>query len=259
MSESLDKNKTALTHRVTATAAAYLDGLGCKPVETEVPIRSDWIADVASYWYPTVTEAKRIDLDKRAKEMLGDSLCDYPIDRNYGAGPYTVLVEVKTTPADFKQDTKDWTEYLAHFCFIAYPTGVLSTDEIPKGWYGIQTSKNGTSVSRVHHSFHCYYPHPQFIGPIVDFIAAVGIRRDHRTRNAAMRDWLKSYRATDAENRKQYSAARLLDCLANWLRNKDLEADRDIRHVLATCGIKNPPKYCQPAIEFFESLKRGER
>lgn len=32
----LDKNKTCQTHRATATAAAYLDLRGFKPIETEV-------------------------------------------------------------------------------------------------------------------------------------------------------------------------------------------------------------------------------
>lgn len=35
MSESLDRNKTVDTHVATATVAAWLDALGCKPVETE--------------------------------------------------------------------------------------------------------------------------------------------------------------------------------------------------------------------------------
>ncbi len=255
MSEVLDSNKTALTHRVTALAAAYLDGLGCKPVETEVPIQPGWVADVASFWYPSLTESKRLGLSKRARARLGNDLeIGNPISRAYGEGPFTVLVEVKTSRSDFTRDTKKWEETPAHLCFIAYPTGLMDKEEIPRGWAGLQMSKNGTKVCRTHHASVGYRFHAQHSGDIIDFIAAVGIRRDHRTRNASMRDWAKSYRAKEAKEKVRDKTATLVNRISEWLQGETTEDD--LRKVLmATGGIKRMPKYCDPAIAYFESIR----
>ena len=72
MMSQLDLNKTPLTHRITALAAAFLDAHGFKPVETEVPVASGWVADVASFVYPTMTEAKKLRLTFVISHTLKD-------------------------------------------------------------------------------------------------------------------------------------------------------------------------------------------
>lgn len=254
-----DRNKTALTHRVTAVAAAALDGLGCKPVETEVPILPGWIADVASYWYPTRTEAKsfgmqKISLPARLVDAgVGDDL-DMAI-RCWGPGPLTVLAEVKTTVDDFRCDRKWFIPHPAHVCIVVFPSGVVS--EVPKGWYGLEVTASGDKVRRWHRNSADI--HPQHPGLVLDFVAQVGIRRDHRTRYAALRDFSKAYRAKDADKKRRYSAARLLESLHDWLRRKQtlavLDPNLPFDEVLATLGIKTVPRYLDETIAFFESLR----
>lgn len=254
----MDENKTALTHRVTAIAAAYLDGLGCKPIETEVKIRAGWIADLASYWYPTNTEAKRLHLDRRAREVLGIGQhveVEGLVPRAYGHGPFTVAVEVKTTPSDFKRDTK-WQarEWPAHICLVAFPSGVLTKGDIPDGWYGLETSRAGTQLRKVH-SMIGAYPHSQHSGVVIDFIAAVGIRRDHRTRYTATKAFFKAYYAEERERKARYSGARLLTGLAKWVQGTDWNPGRRLVDVLPELGIKKVPRHCEGAVTFFEAMK----
>ena len=247
----MDNNKTALTHRVTAIAVAYLDGLGCKPVETEVPVAPGWVADVAGFWYPTKTEAKRLQLNKRAAEV--GELFDWP--RVFGYGPFTILVEVKTTKQDFARDRKWTLPPPAHLCFVAYPHGVVDKTELPKGWHGLETSATGARLQKVVRPF-CSV-HPQHLGIMLDFVANVGIRRDHRTRYAADRAWIKAYNVEDREKQTQYRAERLLDNLANWLQGTGFQAERTFRELLADVGIKKLPKYAKGGAAYFQELKRA--
>ncbi len=262
-----DRNKTALTHRVTAVAAASLDSLGCKPVETEVAIAPGWIADVASYWYPTRTEGKRFGMQKMpfpARLLDGGSGDDLDMRiRCWCAGPLTVVVEVKTTRGDFNGDTKWLRPPPAHICIVAFPRGVV--DKVPDGWYGLETNATGDRVQKWHRSY--AEIHPQHPGLVLDFVAQVGIRRDHRSRYGAFRDWARAYRAEDTEKKKLYSAARLLEGLADWVQGKrtlvNVEPSQTLRDILPTLGIEKVPSYLSDPIDYFESLRhdgpKGEK
>ena len=251
-----DLNKTPLTHRITAVAVAALNAMGCKPVETEVPISPGWIADVASYWYPTRTEAKRFHLDKIT---MPTRLIDSDSDelemrlRCWGPGPLTVAVEVKATRSDFSQDPKWSRPPPANICILVFPSGVV--DEMPKGWFGVETNKQGDKAKKWHRTGEV---HPQYQAVALDFVAQVGIRRDHRTRYRVMRDWSQAYRIKDAETRTYYSASRLLELLAAWLQREDPYADGSLRDNLASLGIVKPPSYLKVPIEYFETLRKTE-
>lgn len=249
-----DRNKTALTHRVTAVAAASLDSMGCKPVETEVMIARGWIADVASYWYPSHSEAKRLRLHEVTLPTRliddGDDELDMRF-RLWGGGPFTVAVEVKTTAADFSGDRKWSLPYPANICVLAFPRGVVK--DIPKGWYGLETNMAGDRVLKWHRIAGDI--HPQHPGVSLDFVAQVGIRRDHRTRGRAFKDWAKAYRAKDGEKKTQYSAARLMNGLASWLQGTHDRSGCALRDVLPGLGIKKLPFYLDDAIEYFEAIR----
>jgi len=252
---TLDQNKTALTHRVTAVAAAYLDGLGCKPVETEVPVQIGWVADVASYWYPTLTEAKKLHLPKKARKLiLDESMKDHDlVFRAYGPGPFTVLVEVKAQRNDFLADKRKWTGIPpAHICCLAFLRGVLEPREIPDGWYGLEVSENGKKLCKVHRFGTVQPQHP---GMVIDFIAAVGIRRDHRTRYRAERDWVRAYNAKERKSKKRYSAACMLNGLAAWLQGKGFGSECELKDLLPEFGIEKTPPWAADAVTYFEMLK----
>lgn len=194
----IDQNKTGLTHRITALAAAYLDGIGCKPVETEVPVAPGWIADVASFAYPTPTEVKRAKLLHRVADTEIQTAHQYLF--RHGT-PLTVLVEVKVTKQDFEKDVeRKFQQTPANLCYIAHPNSLdIWLDPRVNKWGRIVCSDDGSRILRVRGP----WAQPQAPGDMVDFIASVAIRRDHRTSKAFLRDMLKSYRARLDREKKQ--------------------------------------------------------
>ncbi len=271
MDEELDKNKTSLTHRVTAAAWAYLEGAGFKPVETEVPVAPGWVADLASYAYPTRTEAKKLRLIALARRVVGEQSYS---ELQYRYGPLlTALVEVKVDRGDFAKDIERKVMCRrppAHLCYLAYPAGVVDIKELPYGWIGLKTTKDGTRISKVERG-HLYRIvdgrgsiatlHPQHPGDLADFIAAVGIRRDHRTRYAVIRNWRKMHAASERERTRAYSTRRLIEVLCRFLRGDGNDRDFDyggetgVRGVLKYAGVKNIPAALDGDIAWLEATR----
>lgn len=211
MGEPLDRNKTALTHVSTATTAAWLANIGCKPIEAEVSLASGWCADLAAWWTPSMTEAKRA-------RLIRDLLPDEPrtesydamarLSRTYG-GRLTVLVEVKTSRADFMADLgrkygtfekRATMTPPAHLCVVAAPAGVLpeKAGERLDAWGHLQLSADGTRVVKWRGPWNCARLHP---GEIEDFIAAVAVRQYNVIHYGNLRRWLKAYRANQHTRR----------------------------------------------------------
>lgn len=201
MIDPLDRNKTILTHKITALASAYLDALGCKPIETEVSMGNGTIADIASFTYPTMSELKRGKLLKHLidKNVFEDYRQDNLFRYRYG-GILTVCVEVKTSLSDLKKDLGrkyDYKKHLilpTHLCYLAVPA--FLEEEVNKiyGWGRIICHNNGERIKKVYPQWFPNALHPY---QIIDVIAQIAIRREHRTRYRAMRDWLKTYRAKE--------------------------------------------------------------
>lgn len=208
MTEPLDRNKTAMTHTATAIAAAWMDGIGCKPIETEVPCGPGWVADLASFWEPTFTEAKNARL---LRDLVPDSV-KHDAHEAFGwmtrqlGGRLTVVVEVKVSRSDFLADAgrkygvfgprcqKIATlQQPAHLCAIACPRDVLGEDHI-REWGWLELSKDCSRVLKFHGAWRTCALHP---GQIEDLIAAIALRRDHNTRYARARRFLKHWRAKD--------------------------------------------------------------
>lgn len=246
---SLDLNKTAKTHRATAVASYYLAARGYKPIETEVGVFDGWITDLASYVYPTNTELKKMKIlnmeERSGRKILStdDSLTYF--EKRHGVGPFTAIVEVKVTKADFQKDIDfkfSGRIFPAHFCYVVYP---LKLDvELPKGWIGILLNDKCDRVVKMKHSYFNEI-HPQPPGDMVDLIAAIGIRRHHRTEYAMQREWLKSYRAEEKDKKKGddlHSAMRIIEkaifegepieeiCEYRYLKNTFLA--KEIRRIL---------------------------
>lgn len=208
MSEPLDRNKTAMTHTATAVAAAWLDGIGCKPVETEVPCGPGWVADLASFWEPSFTEAKNAKLlrDLVPEEARMDAHESFAWMTRRLGGRLTVVVEVKVSRADFLADAgrKYGTfggkanrvpslEQPAHLCVLACPKDAMGDDHL-RDWAWLELSRDCASVRKLHGMWNHRPMHP---GQIEDLIAAIAIRRDHNTRYAGVRRFLKHWRAKD--------------------------------------------------------------
>lgn len=215
---NLDNNKTPETLRATAVAAAYLAGFGCKPVETEVQVEPGWVADVASFCYPTRTEclkarfiAKRFgEVEKAYREL---------VFRHEHI--LTVLVEVKTTRADFQKDLQrkfaSMRPLPANVCYIAYPHGIL--DEIPSPWIGLELSKDCTKLLRVRRDPYTTIS-PQNVGDKLHLVAAVAIRRAHRTDYAASRDMMRNWRAGVTERKRSARTLSIVRTIHDWTHNR---------------------------------------
>lgn len=249
-----DENKTPLTHRVTAVAAAYLDGGGFKPVETEVDVAPHWIADIASFVYPSMTEAKNLKLISRVKHSDADQL--YGELRYRYNFPLTAVVEVKTSVGDYKKDlsTKfDGRIFPAHLCYLAYPHGMIDKEAIPEGWIGLETTGEGDRVRKVH-TGKAWHLHHQKPGDVTDLIARVAIRRDHRTRYAAIKAFVKAHKSERAAIDRQSKTAHILETLISWLKNEGFYKDYMLEELFASHRFK-VPKYLETHIKHFESLR----
>ena len=197
--DPLDRNKTALTHKITALACAYLSSVGCKPVETEIPF-GGFILDVGSFAYPTMTELKNSKLLKTLyPELSGNHNAQYNrFFQDYGP-LLTFAAEVKTSLSDFKKDlgrkySQDFSYSTvgAHLCYLAVPKLLQEEANKVLRWGKIICSDDGEHILKATPPSWILAMHPK---DIIDFIAQVAIRRDHRTKHRAMRDFLKTYRA----------------------------------------------------------------
>ncbi len=208
--DPLDENKSTLTHRITALASAHLAIMGCKPIETEVAVSPGWIADVASFTYPTNTELKQSKLFKVMPIDYNNEVISYAKEELFRykySFPLTIIVEIKVSIADFKKDwDRKFQQHPAHLCYLAIPNHMTEqvdaiikdtrknnaymSDYIGYSWGRIICSNDGEKIIKI-------LPpriNPQNPGDMIDFIAQVAIRRDHRTRYRYTRDMLKAYR-----------------------------------------------------------------
>jgi len=233
---SLDLNKTAATHRATAAASYYLAFRGYKPIETEVSVFDGWIADLASYVYPTNTELKQMKILQResrsGNKILSTDEALKNFERRYGEGPFTAIVEVKVTKADFQKDLNfkfNGRVFPAHFCYLAYPAKL--DVELSKGWIGLLLNDECDRIVKMKYTYSDII-HPQPLGDVVDLIAAVGIRRHHRTVYAERRDWIKAFRARESDRQKGndlHSAMRAIEQVI--FENRPIDEILDYRYI----------------------------
>jgi len=193
--EPLDRNKTKLTHFVTACAIGYLANRGFHPIETEVST-TNGIVDIASFCYPSPTESKllklrvpRINIESQYKE----------IQFKYGH-LLTAVIEVKTNRGDFKKDLNTKFSgriFPAHLCYLAFPKGIIESNEYPRGWICLEVYPSTRTITRNYN--YGVNVHPQHPGDVADLCAHIAIRREYRTRFTALRTWLKMYRAENSK------------------------------------------------------------
>ena len=192
-----ERNMTDLTLRVRASAAAWLDRIGVKPIETEVPVAPSWIADLAGLWRPTCTELQNAKIIPRAPSYnfrMGTAAAKRYTEgrkRTYDAyeaiaelGLLTIVVEVKTSRGDFRGDPK-WSKPLpASLCVLAITTDAMRDGEAPEGWHVITCSPETGKTTRIIGGGRII-PQPSDNRLIV--AENVAVRQDHRARHKAIR------------------------------------------------------------------------
>lgn len=198
---SADKNKTDLTHDVTEAAAKWLASIGAKCIETEVRVGPKWIADLAAFWTPTMTEAAYQKLVPRRSAGWDARLAAFRALPRI----ITIVVEVKTSMPDFKRDLgeKFARAPVADLQILAVPHSLISIESCPPKWWilGVDLEKPDVDVWRPVGIV------PTSLDQRLDFVAAVGERRHNRTHNEF---WsaLGKRRRDEERQRREMEAAR---------------------------------------------------
>jgi len=84
-----------------------------------------WIADVAGTMHSTSTRINNLGLARVGRELREHH-------------PVTWLAEIKVTRQDFLGDAKWTAPPQTNLQFVCYPRGLISPEEIPDGWGGLE-------------------------------------------------------------------------------------------------------------------------
>lgn len=185
----MDRNKTQLTHDVTTATIMWLDERGFKPTETEVPVRSEWVADLASVIHPTRGESTVLGLMPRKRKATDTIAWESLFQRL--PKPLSVVIEVKTTRADFFKDRRKWLDFglPADLCYIAMPRGMLTPGEWPVKW-GVLSMHSDKTVAQLKTAMLA----PVDLEQRMKVVLAIAVRRDHHTRYERFREQEKDNR-----------------------------------------------------------------
>lgn len=246
--DSIENNKSPLTHAITSGVQTYLKDKGFKPIETEVPIEEGWVADVASVIVPTPTELQIMKLiPKRPsytvvtqqpqdpewwksdayKKLLNEQdkkFADWKAKINAIPCPLTAVVEVKTTRSDWMTDTK-WNRISpVNLRYLAIPAGLLKRTEFPVDWFVLEFNAEGRCL-RVAQQ-----------GNITDVSAEkrmwviheIALKRHHRTEHVWQRSVMKRFAAGQTASKQNYRVGNVAKALLDVLNgggtyNKSVE------------------------------------
>lgn len=265
-----DANKSELTKDVTRAAISWLDEKGFKPIETEVCVcirPKAWIADLAAVITPTQTELINLKLIRRPpnfnfahRDTVGyrqryEALRkEWTTEYNKIVGVLTAIVEVKTSVADFRRETK-WQrneQYdKTNLRYVAMPTGMIDEKSWPDGWgillYGQQKELIEDSKAP---SLRCVRPSTLFSTSLEQsrsVILQIAVRRDHATRYARQRDFDRKMRVEDGERK---SITRIQSAISFVLRIADGHSVEDAQ---SWTGIRYElPEYVLERIRDFQ-------
>lgn len=203
----MDRNKTELTQNITRLAALWLDGKGFKPVETEISVAPQWVADVAGVCCPTQTEMINLKLIKpppRSRDfrdptyqLYGEKYAAWREQYEGMPRQLTALIEVKTSVGDYRGDSKWTRDWPTDLCYVAMPEGMIPPERWPKGWGVILFSKNGTTVRRTFPS----ELRPSNFEQRFHVVHNLAVSRDHKTRYERMRQFEKQVRIRQGEEK----------------------------------------------------------
>jgi hypothetical protein len=255
----IDRNKTALTHNITRLAAVWMDGHGFKPVETEVTIGRNWVADIAGVIQPTQTELINLKLIKRPPRYPAYGSRDevavgaykrahelWMADYRLIPQPITAAIEVKTSRADFMRDLKWHRKWRTNLCLLAVPDGIVRDDEWPGGWGRLVYDRTGTRLLR-------YTPGRLDSVPAVQQLAvvlAVAVRRDHHTRHERLREFNRQLRVDEIDGKTIARLNKAVSFLLEIANGKSIEDAK----MWAGIRVELPPYLMERLREFQTKL-----
>ena len=262
-----DLNKSPLTCDVTSAVALWLDGMGFKPVETEVGMpwvvenEKGWIADLAGVIFPTQTELINLKLLSRSpKYYLSNGFFGNP-DEEYKPNPaytewakerdtkqrlMTCLVEVKTTRADFLGDRKWNLPLPTDLAYLAYPKGLVDHSEWPAGWGILEFHDNSIRQRRFP------FPGQTTSEQQRDVILSIAVRRDHHTRYARHREFNREHRERDKQEKIQTHLGRMTRAIFSIVEGKR----GSVKECLEWHGVKNLDEWMIKELEPLWGIKK---
>jgi hypothetical protein len=239
----MDRNKTELTHHVTTAAYNWLDERGFKPIETEVYIQDGWIADLAGIVSPTLTELQNLKLLKRRPKWNQAGYKEWwPAAKalQESTGTLTAIVEVKTSPADFRNDTKWGKSIPAQLAYLAIPQE-MQIDREPEGWGLLLYSDVSKTVRCVKVPRVNNIPLEQKFNIVLE----IAIRRDHHTRYERHRDLVKQMRNDENERISRTRVTTAWRAMLAIVRGEHESVERTFEHY----GVKHIPSFELKEIE----------
>jgi hypothetical protein len=214
-----DRNKTELTRAVTAAAVRYLDERGFKPIETEVPICDSWVADVAGVISPTMTELVELKLLRRKPGYRNHGYDEWWKEAKKTQRLMTMLVEVKTSRADFRGDRK-WTMPLpTNLAYVAIPKDLaIGMDEMPANWGVLEYSEKADCMRCLRPPAVAEVTIEQQLSVVVD----IAVRRDHDTRYERIRKFRKEIISSQNESISRTRVMTAMRAMLSIIRGKTI-------------------------------------
>jgi len=240
----LDRNKTRLTHDVTQAAIKWLDAKGFKPIETEVPVASGWVADVAAMLVPTQTELINLGLIERRPSWRRiragngwntDKIKEWKQKLAMRKRTMACVVEVKTSKSDFRTDKKWMLDSLvADLMYLAVPKGMLKPEQWPERWGILECSNDGIKCVQRASVRQCPLQQ-QF-----DVALSIAVRRDHFTRYARWREYEKKQRLERAASTSHFRVSACLRAVLDIAEGRavGIAKTTDPQSILRYYGIK---------------------
>lgn len=237
---SQDRNKTGLTHDVTAAAARWLEERGFKPVETEVSVCLGWCADLAGVIVPTQTELIDLKLIPRRPSWKAPALDQQAWEQRYKLfdRTYTCMVEVKTSRGDFRGDRKWSLPCPTDLAYLAVPKGMVKLEECPARWGVLEYSDGAMRRLRAPD------PYVTTTEEQLGVVLSIAVRRDHHTRYERWREYQKQDRVERAAEKTVSRVSAIARVMEKIVRGEGESVDR----VFEYHGIKNMPEYAMERI-----------
>lgn len=242
-----DRNKTELTKTVTALAIAYLDERGCKPIETEVWVCREpcWIADVAGMICPTQTEMIKLKLVKSKPAYTSPRFKSWQAEIANLYRTMSVMVEVKTTRADFRGDKK-WTRPIpTDLAYLAIHRGIVRPDEFPEGWGILEHHDGAIRLLRAP------TPRETAIQERFHVCLQVALRRDHASRYERFRAFARQERIEQQASKSRITMNKAIDAVCAITQGEH----ESIERALEVHGIKDVDRWTMEALQGLWAIK----
>jgi hypothetical protein len=207
----LDKNKTVLTSIITATCAKFLADRGFDIIESEVGYAGKYLGDVVGFGFPSLSLIEKLGIVfPRNNRWIKDYSSIDGLHR-----PLCALIEVKQSMADFVKDRN--TKFVQRYChlnYVAYPLGLIKVDEIPVGWIGLETTRDGKRVWRIHGSIDCVYR--MSVEELLEVVSNVAVRYKNHNQYKWYNDMLDYVYGKEPS----HSSAGRIVLLLQWLEHR---------------------------------------